>query len=200
VWKSVTDELIGRRRKATYQLCFMTLLVWAPLACPAQNQTPRPPAVPSSTAQRTLKTFLQNYVRAQALEEDKTTRYLAAFFDLNGDGIKEAIVHITGRDWCGTGGCHTLILARDGSSWRVVTDITITRPPIRVLSHTSNGWRSISVWVQGGGIQPGYEAELRFDGKTYPGNPSMAPARPLEGKVAGVVVVPSSKVGTPLYP
>src|SRR5258708_4940349 len=116
-------------RKAAYRFCFIALLVWArsPLvlpACLAQGQTSPQPTAPFSTAQGSLKRFLQNYLRVKAMDEDKTTRYFAAFFDLNGDGIQEAIVYITGHGWCGTGGCHTLILARDGGSWRVVAKTT----------------------------------------------------------------------------
>ena len=120
--------------------------------------------------------------------------------DLNGDGIDEAIVYLTGNLWCGSGGCNTLILARDGAFWRTVTAMTITRPPIRVLANASSGWRKISVRVEGGGIQPGYEAELRFDGKTYPTNPSVAPARRLARNVPGQVVVTSSLDGILLWP
>src|SRR5712692_10275993 len=103
-------------------------------------------------AEESLKQFLQSW------DNDKTTRYVAAFRDLNGDGTPEAIVYFIGKDWCGSGGCPTLILTRDAGSWRIVTKITITQPPIRVLTNTSHGWRSIGVWVQGGGIQQGYEA------------------------------------------
>jgi hypothetical protein len=77
---------------------------------------------------------------------------------------------------------------------------TITQPPIRVLTKASNGWRNIGVWVRGGGIQPGYEAELRFDGKTYPTNPSTPPVRRSPVKVAGQVVIPSSPAWKALYP
>ena len=119
-------------------------------------------------------------------------RFVAAFTDLNGDGKPEAIVHLTSNEQCGSGGCTTLVLVRDGDSWRVLGNISITRPPIRVLTTKSNGWRNIAVWVQGGGIQPGHEAELRFDGKTYPTNPSVPPARPIIGRAEGQVVIPSS--------
>jgi len=129
----------------------------------------------------------------QGFDSDLKDRFIAAFADLNDDGKTEAIVHLTSNNWCGSGGCTTLVLVRDGDSWRVLTKISVTRPPIRVLTTKSNGWRSIAVWVQGGGIQPGYEAELRFDGKTYPSNPSVAPARPVVGKADGEVVVPSSR-------
>jgi hypothetical protein len=44
--------------------------------------------------------------------------------------------------------------------------------------------------VQGGGIQPGYEAKLSFNGKTYPKNPSVPPAQRLTQQAVGKVVVP----------
>lgn len=152
----------------------------------------RPDAAPA--AEESLKRFLQ------ALDNDKTTRYVAAFRDIDGDGTPEAIFYLVGSSWCGSGGCNTLILTRDAGSWRIVTDITITRLPIRLLTDTSHGWRSISVWVQGGGIQPGHEAVLRFDGTSYPRNPTVPPARQSEGTPAGEVVITSTGDATPLYP
>ena len=116
---------------------------------------------------------------------DPATRYPHAFVHLDGHGRKEVIVYVDGRDWCGTGGCNTSVLAPQGPSYRVVSSITITRPPIRVLAARSHGWHNIAVWVAGGGIRPGYEAELTFSGKTYALNPSVAPARRLALKGSG---------------
>jgi hypothetical protein len=155
----------------------------------AQQRTEAKP----SGAEETLRRFLQTF------DDDKTTQYVAAFRDLNADGRPEAVVYLIGRKWCGTGGCTTLVLTPDGDFWRMVARITITRTPIRVLEETSKGWHSIGVWVQGGGIQPGYEAELPFDGKTYPGNPSVPPARQLKQKPSGETVIPSSPEAKPLY-
>ncbi|HEY7393180.1 MAG TPA: lysozyme inhibitor LprI family protein [Bryobacteraceae bacterium] len=124
---------------------------------------------------------------------------MAAFYDLNGDGKPEAIVYLIGNQWCGSGGCNTLILAQKDDSWRVVTNETITWPPIRVLARTSKGWHDIGVWVQGGGTQPGYEAELAFNGESYLPNPKVPPARRVEGKPAGAVVIDSVKNAVPLY-
>src|SRR6476660_3332422 len=139
----------------------------------AQGQAPR--ATPLPAAENSLKQFLRDYVRQRDRKsfDDKTIRYFHSFIDLNGDGTKEAIVYIVGRAWCGSGGCNTLILARSGASWRVVKTIMITRPPIRVLASTSHGWHSITVGVAGGGIAEAYEAELRFDRRSYPGNPTV---------------------------
>ncbi len=124
---------------------------------------------PQTTAEDLLRQSLQRWAGDPDSDDVKTTKYIHAFVDLNGDGKTEAIVYLMGRGWCGSGGCNTLILARVGGPWKVVNNITITRPPIRVLSSTSHGWHDISVWVQGGGIQPGYDAALSFNGKAYRG-------------------------------
>ncbi len=180
-------EIVSRCRIVALAAVVCSALLVA--TCLAQAQ--RKPDAPASPAEESLRRFLQTF------DDDKTTRYIAGFRDLNADGTPEAIVYLMGK-WCGSGGCNTLILTRDGSSWKIVANIRITRPPIRVLTSTSNGWRSIGVWVQGGGIQPGYEAELRFDGKTYPKNPSVPPAHRLKNP-AGEVVIPSAQNRVPLY-
>jgi hypothetical protein len=157
---------------------------------------------PTPKQEENLKKFLQDYLRDphSSLEDEKTTRYSAAFVDLKNDGKHEVIVYITGRFWCGSGGCVMLILAPDDSSYRVVTRTTITRLPVRILVSKSHGWHDISVQVQGGGIVHVYEAELSFDGRTYPSNPTVPPARRLVGKVAGEVAIPLDVEGKPLYP
>ena len=167
-------------------------------ACPAQAQLKS--GAPSTAVEDSLKTFLRSYLSDSPGDVDETTQYSAAFVDLSGNGKQEVIVYVSGRSWCGTGGCRTLILARKGSSYREVTHITITWLPIRVLKTSSHGWRSISVHVAGGGIRPGYDAELRFDGTTYPSNPAVPPALPLAATVAGEVVLSGWEKVTPLYP
>jgi hypothetical protein len=146
-----------------------------------------------------LKKFLQVYLKQPRLADDKTTRYFYSFIDLNGDGKQEIVAYITGNSWCGTGGCTVLVLAPDDSSYRVVTRISIARLPIRFLATKSNGWHNLGVWVQGGGVQPGYEAELPFDGKSYPTNPSTFPARRLKSKTAGQVLLTSKEEGIALF-
>ena len=146
-----------------------------------------------------LKMFLKDYIKKNNLSDDKTVKYALALVDLLDNGDKEAIIYFMGSDWCGTGGCITLILAPDESSYRIVTKMTIVHLPIRVLSSKTNGWHDLGVWEQGGGIQPGYEALLAFDGKTYPSNPSMPPARPITTKSEGEVVIPVTAKAKPLY-
>jgi hypothetical protein len=150
------------------------------------------------TAHHSVKEFLQAWVGESRCDDDRTTRYLDAFVDLDGDKKDEVVVYLIGACWCGSGGCTTLVLAPEASTYRLVSEISITRPPIRVLKRVSRGWRSLGVWVQGGGIQPGYEAVLRFDGSTYPRNPSTAPT---QGRAPrGRVLIGTLKGARPLYP
>ncbi len=128
----------------------------------------------SSVEIENLTKFLREYEGHSVSSEEKTTRYAAALVDLKDDGKQEAIVYFIGANWCGSGGCSCLILAPDGSSYDVITQTSVTQLPIRVLSTKTNGWHDLAVGVAGGGIQPGYEARLRFDGSTYPTNPDRA--------------------------
>jgi len=148
-----------------------------------------------------LKVFLQKYLGEPdpGFEREAATRFVSAFVHLKDDGTKEAIVYVSGRGWCGTGGCVMLILAPEGESYRVVTRTTVTGLPIRVLTTKSNGWHDISVVVAGGGIQPAYEAELCFDGTTYPSNPTVIPARRLRGKVHVKTVITVTTRDQALY-
>ncbi len=175
---------------ATVVVGFMLLVA----CCLAQTQHQR-----SSIQEDSLKRFLQDYVGTPSSADNKTTLYFSAFVDLKDDGTQEVIVYLTGDGWCGSGGCTMLILAPKNSSYRVVTKIRITRPPIRILTTKMNGWHDVAVRVQGGGIMRAYEAKLSFDGRTYPSNPSSPPARRLVEKAAGEVVVPLAGEGTPLY-
>jgi hypothetical protein len=145
-----------------------------------------------------LKVFLKQYLKDQDVEDDGTARYIPAFVDLNDDGTDEVIVHVIGQSLCGTGGCLTLVLVPVQSSFRIVSRIGITRPPIRVLNKQTNGWHDLAVWVQGGGIQPGYEVDLPFDGESYATNPTVAPAHRVGPKATGRVVVSDEAKGIPL--
>ncbi len=134
-----------------------------------------------------LEAFLREYTNVPKLSRDGLG-YTAAFIDLNGDGTSEALVRLSGNVWCGSGGCTSLVLSREGRSYRVISKITITQLPIRVLQTSHHGWRDLGVTVAGGGIGPSYEAALAFDGHTYRGNPSVPPAKMLT-EVTGRILI-----------
>ena len=115
--------------------------------------------------------FLRSYLKGP---EDKTTRYSIASVSLHGK-TENVFVYISGRNWCGSGGCMALLLEPAGASFRVIDKFTLMRLPIRVLSSKHNGWNDIAMTVQGGGVVHGYTAILRFNGHRYSSNQSVAP-------------------------
>lgn len=119
--------------------------------------------------EKSVKNFIQHW-------DQEATQYFIRFYDLNQDGIMEAIVYVTGGKWCGSGGCVTLVLNRKGDNWNLITKISVSNLPIKVLPVVHNGWHSLSVSVKGGGVLKRYESELPYDGKVYPNNPTVPPA------------------------
>jgi hypothetical protein len=110
-----------------------------------------------------------------------------ALVDLNDDGVRDAVVLVDDRRYCGSGGC-TLLVFRGNrhGSFRRLSMSTITREPIAVLGDTRHGWHTLTVTVAGGEITP-CAAIMRFNGQTYPTNPSMQPcaaARDLQSSTA----------------
>jgi hypothetical protein len=160
---------------------------------------------PAVARDQSLREFLQQEFRGMRDDlrrfgsEDPQLRYNAAFVDLSGDARDEAIVYLTGNGVCGSGGCVLHIYTPDGHSWREVTALSITRPPIRVLNTKSHGWRDVSVFVAGGGEVTGYHVQLKFDGRTYSTNPSVPPATRLGRGIQGRVLIDRAGKGRLLY-
>ena len=173
--------------------CMVCLLVSAAI-CIGQQ-----PVLSTDDSDSALKRFLQKELTDPRFGTDTTTRFSSAIIKSNGITKEEIIIYISGRSWCGTGGCRLWILEPDGTSFKVIGEMIIVQLPIRVLRSISYGHFDIGVWVQGGGIQPGYEALLQFDGKSYPDNPSVTPARQLTEKVAGEVLIARGVEGELLY-
>ena len=71
--------------------------------------------------------------------------------------------------------------------------VVTTDTPVRVLTTKSKGWRNITAWTHDPG-EPPYEAELRFNGTTYP----LSPRMPVGNSAKGKVVIPSPEAASPL--
>ena len=112
-------------------------------------------------------------------------RYHYNKVDLNGDGQLDAVVSILNQMSCGTGGCPMLIFRGNGGNYQLLTEMSVSRPPLIVLSTKTNGWNDLVMFVSGGGIEP-YYSLLKFDGKIYPENPTVEPQIPKRRKVKGI--------------
>lgn len=175
-------------------ILFGSASVFSEMACFAQA---RP--LTSMSAQESVRRFLQERDSRSGSYIDKTAYYVAAFVDLDDSGKQDVIVHFTYSRWgCGTAGCTTLVLVPHNSSYKVVSRIVATRPPIRVLVTKSHGWHDIAVRSQWDG-EPAREVKLSFDGKSYPFSTSSPRVHRLAGKALGEVVVPLAASGVPLY-
>jgi hypothetical protein len=120
----------------------------------------------------------RNKIRAEC-ERMPAPRYTWSRVDLNGDGRPEVVAQVLGPMFCGTGGCPLLIF-REPSPGRLqlITRMSLFKDPLIVTERRHNRWKDLitRVRVDAG---TGYYAELRYDGRTYPTNPSVAPAIPL---------------------
>lgn len=111
-------------------------------------------------------------IRKQHAAPDDDTRYLDATIDLNADGRPERVVHVVGPTACGSGGCPTLVFTPERSGHRLVSTISSTQPPIRAGRGRVKGWRNLIVRV-GGGATRERDVALSYDGRRYPGNPTV---------------------------
>jgi len=165
-------------RKLMSTAIFLVLSACTPPATaePAAGATTEAPTETPSRDSDIDHFLLQEYPDAGEI------KYALAWNDLDGDGVDEAIVYPIGPWFCGSGGCNTLVLKAAGPMWSKVADVSVARTPIGVLESSSSGWKDLTVAIGGGGAPSG-TVVLRFDGKSYPGNASTAPAAPAD--VAG---------------
>jgi hypothetical protein len=141
------------------------------------------PAAPPADAQ------LAAAIR-KALGGDWEARYFDAAVDLQGDGRQEAVVMVAGPMVCGTGGCPVMVFAPAPGGYRLVTQISVAHPPVQVAPRRAHGWRNLIVRVYGGGVMKAYDAELAFDGSSYPTNPTVPPALPATSLTGVELLIP----------
>jgi len=113
--------------------------------------------------------------------------------------LKMIVVYLRGSEWCGSGGCGMLVLEESGSFYKVIGDEAVVQLPIRLGDHTSHGMPDLIVHVQGGGLIKGYDAELSFNGRSYPDNPTVSPARKLSKPSSARVLIRQCDPAEPLY-
>ena len=114
-------------------------------------------------------------------------RYYYNKIDFNNDQIPETFVYLVGPTVCGTGGCSGLLLEEKNGEYTVKSRFSLVRTPVIIQNETTNGWKDIVMYVTGGGIEPGYH-QLKFNGESYPSNPSVEPVVK-EEKIKGMGIL-----------
>ncbi|VXC07951.1 conserved hypothetical protein [Flavobacterium sp. 9R] len=98
--------------------------------------------------------------------DDNSKKFIFFEYDLNEDGKKEILVGLTGGYFCGTGGCTQLLLDDQGN---VITQFSVSGNPVVIDTNKTNGWKDLFIYS-------GSKYRIvKFNGKTYPSNPSMQP-------------------------
>ena len=91
--------------------------------------------------------------------DPKNTQFNTVKYDLNGDGIKEAIVLL---DWCSEDGCEMLIFEGQKSGYRFSSRISQVKAPITISKTQHYLWQSLLVDINDQTLK------LDFDGISYP--------------------------------
>ncbi|USH02531.1 hypothetical protein K6Q96_00335 [Grimontia kaedaensis] len=125
----------------------------------------------SATFNEKVDAAFKAYLGEEGVKQASGTRYRWLTQDLNGDLQDELMIF---TNWCGTGGCTLLVFNNDSNVWRFNSRITLVHLPFQMSQSTSNGWQDLIMPVGGGGAKASSRV-LEFNGKRYPGNPSVAP-------------------------
>lgn len=177
-------------RLFNFAVAAIVVVLTAPYFSAFAQQSKKPIVVrrvrPSSVRDANLEAAIVSVIYGgRAIEESDGVRYHYNRVDLDGDKKPEVLVFVFGHVMCGSSGCGALIFRTRGRGYELLTEIGPARNPVIVSQHKSHGWNDLVMFVAGGGILPGYYAVLRFDGRTYPENPTVGPARPLKERVKG---------------
>jgi hypothetical protein len=87
-------------------------------------------------------------------------------YDLNNDGRQEILVGLTGPYFCGSGGCTMYLLTNHGD---VITKFSVVSYPVYVDTITTKGWKDLIIYSGGS------NRVVKWNGKSYPSNPSILP-------------------------
>lgn len=102
----------------------------------------------------------------------KNSQYEYTRMDLNGDGLREALVlfNLPHSYWCGWSGCTMAVFQAGDNDFKILSETTRIRGPLMVGSTKTNGWEDIGVRLSGTDVAD-RNVLLKFDGTRYPENP-----------------------------
>ena len=150
-----------------YRLSLLLTLIVLPAR--AQNHALEAGGITNTEA---LDRAILRYVLPFTTAPDDTS-WKTRWTDLNGDDNDDALVYVSGPDWCGSGGCTLLVFesitgpdAEVLGPYRPAAEVSLVTGPILVAGAPLDSWRDLIVTVDGG-----THSILRFDGETYPGSP-----------------------------
>lgn len=165
---------------AVLALCGLTGPSWAGL--PTQEAALRAAIAKHDNEQAEIQHRL--YGSPLKVADPSSYEFRYALVDLNGDGIKDAIVYFTQQQYCGSGGCIMEIYRGTKTGFEFLSGTLRVSRPILILAASAHGWRSLAIRLREGG-----SGVLNFNGRRYPPSPPdghPAPPSKLRGAVAAI--------------
>ncbi|MEM8743934.1 MAG: hypothetical protein AAGF14_04790 [Pseudomonadota bacterium] len=115
-------------------------------------------------------------------------RYQMVGVDLNGDGVREAMVLFQGKDWCTRTGCSMAIFQTFDHGFRPISRTVRVKAPVEIADTATNGYRDLLVQT-GGGPAPERRVRLRFTGEQYSRNAMQEQEVPLGSVVRTEIAI-----------
>lgn len=157
----------------------ITLLFLAGCAVTAPDKgsqcpiTPMPDAPPEPDDDA-LRSAVMSFLKSSGAPVSSS--YAFTRVDLNGDRRRDAIVLFKTPYgyWCGAHGCTMLVFKAHDTRFSMLSSIQPVREPVYVSYGQTNGWNDLIARVSGR-WDKAKNVALRFDGSSYPANPSNQP-------------------------
>lgn len=119
--------------------------------------------------------------------------YQLAGADLNGDGVREAIVLFQGKDWCTKTGCSMTVFQSFQHGFRPISRTVRVKAPVEVTAAMTNAYHDLLVQT-GGGPAPERRVRLIFSGSEYSRNAMLQTEVPLGSVVRTEIVIAETPV------
>ncbi|NIF06316.1 hypothetical protein F3J23_12790 [Chryseobacterium sp. Tr-659] len=133
----------------------------------AEEPAFQPETADETTAEK-LKLYLRDYLKADLPSLEASDRKFSFYaIDLNNDKKDEYFISLSGRGFCGSGGCTFLLL---DNNLKLINRFTVMRGPVFRSSSVTDGWNDLILK----GSNNKY-IHLKWDAKAgkYPSNPSV---------------------------
>ena len=136
---------------------FLSLALSALASSAASAQSPDSTIVPRVDSTSPVDEVLRSFLIAQLERIDPETADADSSWDakvvyaidsvsLAGSGPRADLVYVVAPvEWCGSGGCTTLVIDRSAATPRIIAGIERSWQRIRVLPTTSHGWHDLAL-------------------------------------------------------
>ncbi|MBX2927326.1 MAG: hypothetical protein KF852_05775 [Saprospiraceae bacterium] len=141
-------------------------------------------ATTSSEKNAALQSAVKAFLSSKGTTVETTNgSYGYNLVDLNGDGVKDALVYLVSTAFCNDEKCTLLVATGEaGDKFKVHSMIKGLSTPVLVSATTTKGWADIVTQLFDE-KRTAISVKLTFDGSKYPDSPAASNVKPLEKAV-----------------